>query len=135
MTNSKVRHSKKRILVVEDDALDFQYLQFCFSEWTFEAVDIVWASTVEAAERHLVSSKFDLVVLDYNIGTRTPFALVKHFRNKECRVPVMVMSSHHPSGIKDFVEAIEATVFVDKTIMTSQKVRDGMISLGLNLAA
>ena len=126
---------KTRILVVEDDALDFAYVEYCLTNWTAGETEIVWASTVEEADQLLSHSDYDIVVLDYHVGARTPGALIRHLRKPDNHVPVMVISSQHQSKLEFFLEAIDDTVFVDKTTMTSAKFKDGMAALGLQLHA
>ena len=124
---------KKRILVVEDDALDYAYVEHCLTEWTAEGIEIVWAPTIEAADQLLEHSPFDVVFLDFHVGSRTPGALVRHLRGPAHHVPVMVLSNQLPSTLEYFLEAMDDTVFVDKTRMTSGAFRQGMAALGLSL--
>ena len=132
LTPNKETHGK-RILVVEDDALDYAYVEHCLTEWTAEGIEIVWAPTVEEADQLLRQSEFDVVLLDYHVGSRTPGALVRHLRGPDHHVPVMVLSNQFPATLEPFLEAMDDTVFVDKTLMTSGSFRQGMAALGLAL--
>ena len=132
LTPNRESH-EKRILVVEDDALDYAYVEHCLTEWTAEGIEIVWAPTIEVADKLLQQSSFDIVLLDYHVGPRTPCSLVRHLRGPEHNVPVMVLSNQLPSTLEYFLDAMEDTVFVDKTLMTAGSFRQGMAALGLSL--
>ena len=125
----------KRFLVVEDDELDFAYVEHCLRVSVSDPVEIIWASDVETARQHLKSQSFDLVILDYHLGNRTPGALVQYLRNEDRDiakdVPVMVLSSVHPHLLEPFLEALDRSVFVQKTEMNLAAFRISISALGV----
>ena len=126
----------KRVLVIEDDALDFAYVEHCLHLSIPESADVTWASTVEQAREILSGQTFDLVVLDYQLGNRTPGSLVKLLRGElgadpARSVPIMVLSSVHPHLLEPFMQALDRSILLEKTEMTLNAFRNTISALGI----
>ncbi len=123
----------KRILIVEDDDVDFTYVDYVLNNFSRDLVSITRAFSIDEADRLLSQHKFDYLLLDFHIGNRTPFSLVKHWCHDERQMPVMVLSNAHPTSIQPFIQTMGVSVYIQKFTMTMRNLRDGFSTLGLSI--
>ena len=133
MIDSANTKDRKTILVVEDDPHDFAYLQHCFASYAAEQIELTWAKTIDDADDLLRSTEYDLVVLDYFIGNRTPAKLLNYFIDSKLRSKVVVISSAYPTTYRPLTQTVQGLVTLDKTSLTSSKIKQTLAALGVSV--
>lgn len=106
-------------LVLDDDQLDYAYTTHCLHQiFGVDGINIVHAVSIDQAAEALGTIQFDLAILDYYVGARTPMTLLRHFEDSQRGCAVIVLSSVHPSIVKPFLNAIGNCAFMDKTVFS-----------------
>lgn len=85
------RTGKERVLVVDDEASIRSVLRRFLEQLGYEVEE---AATCIEAERALRTALFDAAVLDYRLPDGTALDLLPGFRQREPRVPVLVLTGH-----------------------------------------
>ena len=79
------------ILLVDDD----RYLLDSMADWLRElSHDVVTATTVAEAKKHLLSRSFDLVMTDLRLGPDDGFTLIRHVRKHHADTAVLVITGY-----------------------------------------
>lgn len=121
-----------RCLLLDDDALDLAYTRYCLEQhFGAPGVQVVHVSTIEDAEAALSTTKFDVAVLDYFVGPRTPMSLLRHFDDLQSACVVLVLSSVHPSIVTPFLDAVGQGSFLDKTTFCASALSRALTAAGL----
>ncbi len=92
------------LLVVEDDQVDLQAFKRLVKSKHLPYI-VTFASSIKEAKRHLADNKFDLILLDYNLGDgtgleileeikRTPIVFVTGSGDEETAVHAMKMGAY-----------------------------------------
>lgn len=131
MTSLTFHDKPVRCLLLDDDALDFAYTQYCLQQhFGARGVQISHVSTIEDAEAALSTTKFDIAVLDYCVGPRTPMSLLRHFEGLQSACVVLVLSSVHPSIVTPFLDAVGQGSFLDKTAFCADALSRALAAVG-----
>lgn len=122
-----------RCLLLDDDALDFEYTKHCLAQILgTDRVVIDHVATIEAADGALALTNYDIAILDYYVGPRTPMSLLRHFDNTHADCAVLVLSSVHPSIVAPFLDAIGNGVFLEKTSFSLRALSAALKKAGLD---
>jgi diguanylate cyclase (GGDEF)-like protein len=81
-----------RVLLVEDDEDDYVLTRDLLAEGFGTRVSLVWASTRTAGLEHLTHDRFDVALLDYNLGSETGIHLLREARARGCHTPVIMLT-------------------------------------------
>ncbi|MEG3036807.1 MAG: ATP-binding protein [Bacilli bacterium] len=101
-TNSKheVDYSNKKILIVEDNALNIKVAQRALSSFNFE-IDIA-KDGIECLKKVIIGNEYDLILMDImmpNMSGET--ALSKLKENPDFKIPVIALTADALSGAKE----------------------------------
>jgi PleD family two-component response regulator len=90
--------ARLRILVVDDDIVDFEALQRALKRMETYRVEAVWAKNPEKARYYLETREFDVVFVDYHLGLNTGSRLLQEMGGREARhVAILItgLASRH----------------------------------------
>ncbi len=88
------------ILVVEDDPDDFQLVRKGLTEVGMVRFNVAWAQTLSEARRQIGAEAFDMVILDYRLGTEKGADLVADLEALD-PVPFVLVCSEHEDVMLD----------------------------------
>ncbi|MBI5382035.1 MAG: diguanylate cyclase [Opitutae bacterium] len=83
---------RRRVLVIDDDPIQFRLVQELFTKFRGERFTLEWASQYENGLRHLLSGEYCTCLLDYQLGNRDGLELLREAQAAQCRTPVIVLT-------------------------------------------
>jgi len=83
---------KKKILLVDDELFIRELLRDCLREIELELME---AGDSGGAIQLLRKEKYDLVILDWNLGRSNSREVIDHIRSVPARIPVILMTGDH----------------------------------------
>jgi diguanylate cyclase (GGDEF)-like protein len=92
-----------KVLLVEDDADDAEFLRLSLSRHNARSVDITRASTLAEAESALRGGQFDVVLLDLHLPDASGAICVERLQQANNLVPIVVLSGR---GDEDYAVEI-----------------------------
>lgn len=123
-----------RCLLLDDDPMDFAYTEHCLRTLLADRnAEIEHVATIEDADAALQSATFDIAILDYYVGSRTPMSLLRHFESAQTGCVVLILSSVHPSIVSPFLAAIGQGAFLDKTSFSARALAGALKKAGWNI--
>lgn len=100
-----------RILIVDDDAV---VAQSCRRILEAEGLDVDVAGSVDAGEKLLTASHFDLMLTDIKMPGRDGFAMISHAGKIRPDMPVLVMTGYLTPETIDQVRRCGADSYIAK---------------------
>ena len=85
--------STRRILVVDDDLALLEILPRTISVRIAD-VSVMACDSAEAALKHLVSDRYDLVITDLNMPRMNGMALIREIKTRFPTMAILVMTGH-----------------------------------------
>ncbi len=85
--------SEKRVLIIEDDALQYRVAAQHLSRARGTRFAVEWAPNFEEGCRRLLESRYDLCLLDYQLGDRDGLELLRRVRAEGCFTPVIFLTA------------------------------------------
>jgi signal transduction histidine kinase/DNA-binding response OmpR family regulator len=118
-----------RVLVVDDDDLDFlavkRLLRKTEGQIAFEAVH---ATSLEEGLTALTINQFDIVVVDYFLGSTCGLELVRRLGGRNAKVPMIVLTgSRDPDVLGEIVDA-GITNYLGKDSLDGARLRSLLLS-------
>jgi signal transduction histidine kinase/DNA-binding response OmpR family regulator len=118
-----------RVLVVDDDDLDFlavkRLLRKTEGPFVFEAVH---ATCLEQGMTALKTDRFDVVVVDYFLGSTCGLELVRRLGGRNAKVPMIILTgSRDPDVLGEIVDA-GITNYLDKDSLDGARLRSLLLS-------
>ena len=86
---SPVSENQERVLIVDDDEAVLTMLKRVVESNGIEANTVI---SGEAALAELSRSRYDLILLDINLGGMDGFEVIKTLRSRACNTPIIVIS-------------------------------------------
>lgn len=112
----------KRILHVEDDDGDaMQVLRDCKKEFGIDNFKLVRVDSIERALLELNTSKFDVVLLDLNLGDGRGIENIQAIKEKEPDLPIVVLSGHDDTETALLAVRNGAQEYIIKAINNSRQ--------------
>ena len=102
-----------RLLLVEDSERDAALLQLYLKRGGFDAV-IVRVENAHDMNEQLTSSRWDVIVSDFNMPAFNAYAALKVLEESGRRIPLIVLSGEINQKIIDGVKAAGATDYLAK---------------------
>jgi diguanylate cyclase (GGDEF)-like protein len=96
----------RKILLIDDDRIQFRYTEAHFKKFRADAYDLVWAATYEEGLALLMSGRFDACLLDYQLGPRDGLQLIREAVALGCRTPIVFLTSEASEKVD--IEAMNA---------------------------
>ena len=80
------------ILVVDDDEDDYFLTHAILVDVYGDRIDVDWISSYEAAIEALLSGRYGLCLLDFNLGARSGLDLLRDVLSRGCRTPIIMLT-------------------------------------------
>ncbi len=89
----------RRILLIDDDRLQFRYTQAQFRNFRAEHFILDWADTYEEGITRLVAGGYSACLLDYQLGTRDGLELIRQAVAAGCRTPIIFLTAEASENV------------------------------------
>jgi two-component system, cell cycle response regulator len=83
----------RRILLIDDDRLQFRLTQQLFKAFVAHDYELEWQSTYEEGLRALLEGDYTACLLDYRLGQRDGLELIREATLQGCRVPIIFLTA------------------------------------------
>jgi len=115
VTRKHAGNTPIKVLVVDDDKLDREYLKKTLKKISDLEFDIVERTNVDEGVRCLREQRFDLCLLDYMLAAETAVTFVKKCRVLEISTPIIVLSGYSEASVAPELVAENIEGFISKT--------------------
>ena len=82
-----------KILLIDDDRMQFRLTQAQFRKIRVEAYELDWAETYEEGLTKLMSGAYAACLLDYRLGDRDGLELIQEAVGGGCRTPIVFLTA------------------------------------------
>lgn len=96
----------RKILLIDDDRLQFRLTQAHFQKFQHEQFELHWAETFEGGLEQLLSGAFAACLLDYQLGPRNGLELIRQAVAAGCRTPIVFLTAESSERVD--IEAMNA---------------------------
>ncbi len=96
----------RKILLIDDDRLQFRVTQAQFNVFQGERYDLEWSATYEAGLAKLLSGIYSACLLDYQLGERDGLQLIREAMAAGCRTPIVFLTAESAQRVD--IEAMNA---------------------------
>lgn len=97
---------KRRILMIDDDRIQFRLVQGLFKNFRGELFELEWAATYEEGLAKLLEGQHAACLLDYQLGPRNGLELIRTAMANGVRMPIVFLTAES-SELVD-IEAMHA---------------------------
>ena len=90
-----MEHNKDKIikvLVVDDDEDDYLLIKRVFRQIPDSPYELTWTSSFDEAKQHIDSEKFDIYLLDYQLGKQTGLDLLQYAHPEKRKQPFILLT-------------------------------------------
>jgi diguanylate cyclase (GGDEF)-like protein len=95
-----------RILVIDDDRLQFRLVQQHFKNFQRGTYELDWSETYEDGLAKLLTGSYAACLLDYRLGERDGLQLIREAAAAGCRTPIVFLTAEASDNID--IQAMEA---------------------------
>lgn len=96
----------RKILLIDDDRLQFRVTLAHFKNFETDAYELEWAATYEDGIEKLLSGAYAACLLDYQLGERDGLQLIREAVSQGCRTPIVFLTAETAHRVD--VEAMNA---------------------------
>ena len=96
----------RKILLIDDDRLQFRLTHAHFKNFESDAYELEWAATYEDGLERLLSGAYAACLLDYQLGERDGLQLIREAVARGCRTPIVFLTAETAHRVD--VEAMNA---------------------------
>jgi diguanylate cyclase (GGDEF)-like protein len=83
----------RKILLIDDDRMQFRLTQAHFKTFHTEQFQLEWADTYETGIEKLLSGNYVACLLDYQLGERDGLQLIRDAMSQGCRTPIVFLTA------------------------------------------
>jgi diguanylate cyclase (GGDEF)-like protein len=83
----------RKILLIDDDRLQFRLTQAHFGSFQTELYELEWAANYDEGIRKLLSGVYAACLLDYQLGDRDGLQLIRDAVGQGCRTPIVFLTA------------------------------------------
>ncbi len=83
----------RKILLIDDDRLQFRLTQANFNNFQGERYELEWAATYEEGLAKLLAGGHAACLLDYQLGERDGLQLIREAVAQGCRTPIVFLTA------------------------------------------
>ena len=128
----------KRILLIDDDRLQFRLTQQHFKAFRSAVYELDWAGTYEEGIERLLSGGYAACLLDYQLGPRDGLTLIREAIARGCRVPIIFLTAESGENVDIAAMNAGALDYLVKGEITSRTIERSLryaLKLGESLEA
>jgi diguanylate cyclase (GGDEF)-like protein len=96
----------RKILMIDDDRLQFRITQGHFKNFQAEIYELEWAATFEDGLARLLAGGYVACLLDYQLGPKDGLQLIREAIAAGCRTPIIFLTADSSSQVD--IEAMNA---------------------------
>jgi two-component system cell cycle response regulator len=96
----------RKILLIDDDRLQYRLTQAHFKNFGGERYELEWASTYEEGMEKLLHGMHAACLLDYQLGDRNGLQLIREAVARGCRTPIVFLTAETAERVD--IEAMNA---------------------------
>lgn len=96
----------RKILMIDDDRLQFRITQGHFKNFQAEIYELEWAATFEDGLARLLAGGYAACLLDYQLGPKDGLQLIREAIAAGCRTPIVFLTADTSSHVD--IEAMNA---------------------------
>ena len=96
----------RKILLIDDDRLQFRLTQAHFDNFHGERYTLEWAATYDEGIERLCSGDYSACLLDYQLGERDGLQLIREAVGRGCRTPIVFLTAETAHRVD--IEAMNA---------------------------
>jgi diguanylate cyclase (GGDEF)-like protein len=89
----------RRILLIDDNRLQFQLTQAQFAQFRAEKFDLDYASTYEEGLAQLLAGGHAACLLDYQLGERDGLELIREAVARGCKTPIIFLTAETSENV------------------------------------
>lgn len=82
-----------RVLLIDDDRLQFRLTQELFASFPSRGYELEWAANYADGIAGLLSGRFAVCLLDYQLGERDGLELIREAMARGCRTPIVFLTA------------------------------------------
>jgi two-component system, cell cycle response regulator len=83
----------RRVLLIDDDRLQYRVTQAHFSGFPAGAYELEWAATYDEGLAKLLTGEYAVCLLDYQLGERDGLQLIREAVAQDCRTPIVFLTA------------------------------------------
>jgi signal transduction histidine kinase len=110
----------RRILLIEDDEEDYLITKALLAELAESEYQLIWEPTFESAFARLHTTRIDVVLVDYLVGTHTGIDIVREARATGCTAPIILLTGVGSRAVDLAAMEAGAADFLEKGKMTAE---------------
>ena len=110
----------QRILLIEDDRLQFRVTERMLAHARMARFEVDWAQTFEDGLRMLTTGSYAACLLDYQLGARDGLELLQKARAENCHTPVIFLTAESSEQIDEAAMHAGASDYLVKGEITSR---------------
>ncbi len=95
-----------RVLVIDDDRLQFRLVQAHFSRFQAGSYELDWSETYEDGLARLLKGEYAVCLLDYRLGEKDGLQLIREAAEAGCRTPIVFLTAESAGNVD--IQALEA---------------------------
>jgi diguanylate cyclase (GGDEF)-like protein len=95
-----------RVLVIDDDRLQFRIVQQHFKNFKVGAYELDWSETYDDGLAKLLSGVYSVCLLDYRLGDKDGLQLLREASDAGCRTPIVFLTAESSDNVD--IKAMEA---------------------------
>lgn len=113
------RPPRLSILFVEDDDVDARLIEMAMAKSAFFDIRVARATSIETARQLLSDRDFDLLLLDYWLGSETGLPLLEDLGGRNSRIPVVLLTGYSSQDVQHLGHLAGALSFLSKDDVSS----------------
>jgi diguanylate cyclase (GGDEF)-like protein len=95
-----------KVLVIDDDRMQFRLVQAHFGNFRTGAYELDWAETYELGLAKLLAGGYAACLLDFRLGERDGLQLIREAVKRGCRTPIVFLTAESAENVD--IQAMEA---------------------------
>jgi len=95
-----------RVLVIDDDRLQFRLLKENFKNFRSGAYELDWSETYQDGLARLLTGEYSVCLLDFRLGDKDGLQLIREAAENGCRTPIVFLTAESSENID--IQAMEA---------------------------
>lgn len=95
-----------RVLVIDDDRLQFRLVQAHFSRFQAGTYELDWSETYEDGLARLLTGGYAVCLLDYRLGEKDGLQLIREAAEAGCRTPIVFLTAESSGNVD--IQALDA---------------------------
>lgn len=103
-----------RILIVDDDVVDFEAIQRALRNMRLYRVETDWAKNTEIARYKLRKNEYDVVFVDHHLGLDTGSTLIREIGGRDARHVIILITALPSSHVQKLAMKAGALHFMSK---------------------